>query len=135
MRILFDANVLLGVLLARVPHVRPAASLMAAVETGHLGGLVSATTVTVIHYLVERQRDRSTAIEAVQQLLALFEVAPVTRLVLDDALRLAFGDFEDAVQHEAARHAGASGIVTRNAGDFSRATLTIYSPIELVQAI
>ena len=39
-------------------------------------------------------------------LLGLFEVAAVTRPVLMDALTLGFGDYEDAVLHEAARHAG-----------------------------
>jgi hypothetical protein len=43
--------------------------------------------------------------------LSLFDVAPVTRAVLTDALDLAFADYEDAVLHESARHAGAEAIV------------------------
>jgi len=44
----------------------------------------------------------------------LFEVAPVNRLVLEEALTDDFTDFEDAVIYESARHIGADCIVTRN---------------------
>jgi hypothetical protein len=42
-----------------------------------------------------------------------------------------FKDFEDAVLHEAAKQVKVQGIVTRNAKDFKKATLSIYSPEEL----
>ena len=41
----------------------------------------------------------------------------------------------DAVLHEAARESGADGIVTRNTDDFAPATLSIYTPHELVRAL
>ena len=131
-RILFDTNVLLDVLLEREPHVQDAAQLLAAVETGRLAGILSATTTTTIYYLVERARDREQALRGLRRLLTLFEVAPVTRAVLEDALHLGFADYEDGVQHEAARHASAEGIVTRNAQDFAQASLPIYTPMELL---
>ena len=66
-------------------------------------------------------------------LLGLFEVAPVTRAVLTDALDLDFPDFEDAVLHEAARHAGAGAIVTRDPKGFVKARLKLYAPEELLR--
>ncbi len=39
----------------------------------------------------------------IEALLRLFELAPVTRPVLEGALALEFHDFEDAVLHECAR--------------------------------
>ncbi len=134
MQILFDTNVLLDVLLEREPHVREAAALFEAVETGRLTGLVGATTVTTIYYLAERAGDHEAAEAGIRQLLRLFEVAPVTRAVLEEALALGFGDFEDAVLHEAARHAGAEGIVTRNVEDF-QGSLPIYTPGELLHIL
>lgn len=132
-RVLFDTNVLLDVLLMRAPHVKDAALLMAAVETGRLVGLFSATTATTLYYLVERSRDRTHALRSLRQLMTLFEVAPVSRAVLEDALQLGFSDYEDGVQHEAARHAGAMGLVTRNVKDFDGATLAVFTPKELLQ--
>ncbi len=61
-------------------------------------------------------------------LLELCRVAPVTQEVIQSALALSFPDFEDAVQHEAARLAGAQMIVTRNVKDFAAAQLPVYSP-------
>ena len=135
MRILFDTNVLLDALLEREPYMRDAAQLLAAVEMGTLSGLLGATTVTTIAYIAERALGRERTLQGIYRLLTLFEVAPVTRAVLEDALRLDFQDFEDGVLHEAARHAAAEGIVTRNVRDFSQAVLAVYTPAELLQII
>jgi predicted nucleic acid-binding protein len=135
MRILFDTNVLLDALLERKPGAVPAARLMAAVESGKIAGLLSATTVTTLFYLARRQIGRDVAFETIGRLLALFEVASVTRAVLEDALTLNMADFEDAVQHEAARHSSATGIVTRNVRDFGAASLPVYLPDELIHII
>jgi hypothetical protein len=66
----------------------------------------------------------------------VFEVAPVDRDVLQRALDDdGFGDYEDAVAHEAALAAGASAIVTRNGRDFAKATIPVFEPLELLAAI
>ncbi len=53
--------------------------------------------------------------------------------MLTDALDLDYPDYEDAVLHEATRHAGAQAIVTRDPKGFAKAQLTIYAPDELVR--
>ena len=132
MRILFDTNVLLDVLLNRAPHVVPASRLMVQVEQRRIDGLMGATSLTTIHYLATKAVGGARARKHVQTLLLLFDVAPVGRGVLADALSLGFPDYEDAVLHEAARHAGATGIVTRDPDGFARANLHVYSPDELL---
>jgi predicted nucleic acid-binding protein len=129
--VLFDTNVILDVLLARPPHVAPATALLERVAARSLHGFLGATTVTTIHYLAARAVGDRLAREHVRTLLGLFEVAPVTRAVLTDALELRFADYEDAVLHEAARHVGADAIVTRDRKGFARARLTLYGPEEL----
>ncbi len=132
MKILFDTNVILDALLQRKPHDIAATQLLAAVENQRLSGYLGATTVTTIHYLATRASNRGQAQQHITRLMMLFSIAPVTQLVLADALLLHFTDFEDAVLHEAARQAGVTGIVTRNGTDFKGATLPIFSPEELV---
>jgi hypothetical protein len=68
-------------------------------------------------------------------LLGLFDVAPVTRSVLDEALELDFQDYEDVVICQSAVGVNADGIVTRNAVGFKKARIAIYSPSELISAI
>lgn len=131
MRVLFDTNVVLDVLLDRQPHAAAAARLMAHAHDGRIEGLVGATTVTTIHYLAEKAVGTARARRHVGVLLAILDVAPVSRATLVSALALKFADFEDAVLHEAAREAGAAGIVTRDAEGFARSRLPVYSPAEL----
>ncbi len=135
MRVLFDTNVVLDVLLAREPHAATAARLFALVDTGKLEGSLCASTVTTVHYLAAKATGDRRARRLLRELLDLFDLAPVDRLVLETALRLDFVDYEDAVVHEAARACGAAGIVTRNAKDFARATLPVFSPDELLSAL
>lgn len=133
MRVLFDTNVILDVLLARAPHVGPATALLDRVAAKDVDGLLGATTVTTIHYLATKAVGATKAQRHVRTLLGLFDVAPVTRPVLTDALDLGYRDYEDAVLHEAARHAGAQAIVTRDPKGFAKAQLKVYAPDELLR--
>jgi len=131
-RVLFDTNVVLDLLLDREPFVREALYLFTRVERSELVGLLCATTVTTVHYLLSRALERREALGHVRTLLSLFEVAPVNRVVLEDALALGFSDFEDAVIYSAALHAGADSVVTRDIAGFKKTRIPIYTPEELV---
>lgn len=132
MRILFDTNVVLDVLLKRLPYAPTAVQLFAAVERRLFTGFVAATTITTLFCLAEKAVGAAAARHEIRRLLTLFTVAPVDRVVLDGALQRAFSDYEDAVIHEAACQVGAEGIVTRNGADFLLATVRIYTPDELL---
>lgn len=135
MRLLFDTNVVLDVMLDREPHVAASAEVLSRAEAGDLTGCLCATTVTTIHYLVTRALGSGGALVEVRKLLSLFEIAPVNRTVLEAALDLGFPDYEDAVLHEAARQVSAQGIVTRNARHFKKSSLPVYTPEELSRAL
>lgn len=55
MKILFDTNVVLDVLLNREPYVADAIELFSAVENTTITGLLCATTLTTIEYLCAKQ--------------------------------------------------------------------------------
>jgi len=131
MRILFDTNVILDVLLDREPTSRFSTRLMARVELGELEGMLAGTTVTTIFYLARKALGLEKARHCITSLLSIFSTAPITHDVLTNACRLKITDFEDAVLHEAGRLARVDGIVTRNTRDFSKASLRIYTPAEL----
>jgi len=59
----------------------------------------------------------------------------VNRTVIEDALISTFPDFEDAVLYQAARHAGAKAIVTRDLKGFKRSELPIFRPDEMLTAL
>ena len=132
MRVMFDTNVVLDLLLDREPFVKEAKSLIIKVEQGVLNGVLCATTVTTIHYLLLKSRGKAGATEVIHSLLKLFEVASVTRAVLEDALETDDKDYEDAVLYKAAYHAGVDLIVTRDRSGFKKADMPVMSPKELL---
>ena len=118
MKTLFDTNVILDVLLDREPFSDDASFLLSKVENSEMIGYICATTVTTIYYLAAKALGPQAASEHIRSLLSLFVIAPVNRVVLENAVASKFKDFEDAVLHEAACHAGAKYIVTRSLSVF-----------------
>jgi hypothetical protein len=94
-----------------------------------------ATTITAIHYLATKAVGRAQAKKHLQELMAMFEIAPVDQTVLSQAIDLNLPDFEDAILHESARAFRVAGIVTRNTKDFKGATLPVFSPKELLSGV
>ena len=143
MRVLLDTNVLLDALLAREPFVREAAELFALAERRRYAGVVAATSVPTVHYLVEKEEDGDVALRGVGRLLRLFDVAAVGRPELSlertsgsgGTAHGPFDDYEDGVVHAAAVSAGCDGIVTRNGEDFAASTVPVYTPGELLAAL
>ncbi len=135
MKVLFDTNIILDVLLDRKPFSEHALYLMSKVERSEINGSLCATTVTTIHYLLSKYLDKEKAMDSIKSIMALFEVASVNRLVIENALKAKFTDFEDAVLHESARHAGAEYIITRNIKDFKKTKIPVFTPAEFLSMI
>lgn len=131
MKVLFDTNIILDVLLAREPFVALSATLVNQVEQQCIEGYLCATTLTTIDYLLNKSLPATPAKAALKTLLTLFQVATVDKAVLQLAVDSGFRDFEDAVQHFAGKQAGINALVTRNQQDFKHAEYPVYSPQEL----
>ena len=119
MKLLIDINVLVDVLLQRDPWAEPAAHLLTRIERGEATGFVAGHTLTTIHYVVSRARDRQSAAAAVSDLLRFLEVVPIEKVDFSQALVLPMDDFEDAVQAAAALKIGVDYVVTRDEKGFS----------------
>lgn len=135
MKILFDTNIILDVLLDRKPHSSAAIELLSAVENKIIDGTLCATTITTIDYLITKSKGRAASKDAISCLLDLFEIAEVNTATLRSALDSDFTDFEDAVLYFSGVAIGLDGVVTRNSNDFKLATLPIYSPSDLISKI
>ena len=118
MKLLLDINVLLDVLLLRNPWAEPAAHLLSRIERGEATGYVADHTLTTVHYVVSRARDRQSAGAAVTDLLRFLEVVPIEKVDFNQALVLPIDDFEDAVQAAAALKIGVDYVVTRDEKGF-----------------
>jgi len=134
-KVLLDTNVVLDVLLNRHPFSDDSAQVMAMIDRSEVQGFLSATTVTTIHYLLAKYLDSNRSIKQVRLLLSLFEIAPVNRVVLENALAGHSPDYEDAVIIEAAQHAGVEYIVTRNIKNFKKSVIPVYTSTGFIQAL
>jgi predicted nucleic acid-binding protein len=131
-KILVDTNVVLDLLLDRPPFSDSAARIFSLVENSEVEAFLCATTVTTINYLLTQSVSRPAAKKALQKLLELFEIAPVNRSVLEEALQSRMTDFEDAVLAHAANLVGATAVVTRNTKDFRNSPVKALDPAEFL---
>ncbi len=131
MRILFDTNVILDVLLNRKRFVELSSNLVGMVENKNIEGYLCATTITTLDYLIAKAVNRKQANFEIKKLLTIFNIADVNSTVLELSVNSAFTDFEDAVQYYSGECCKVDGLVTRNAKDYKNTNLPIYTPDEL----
>jgi len=134
-KVLLDTNIVLDVLLDRKPYSRDSAEVFRLIEQGEAEGMLCATTITTLDYLLSQNMSRSEARSVLSQLLKLFEVASVNRAVIEEALNSRMDDFEDAVLDHAAQNSGADMIVTRNIKDFTRCESKFMDPKQFLVLI
>jgi predicted nucleic acid-binding protein len=133
--LLLDTNVLLDVLLRREPWATEAVLLLDAIHRGAARGLVSAHSITTVHYIVERAAGCGAARTAVSDVLDILEVVSLDASDFQRALSIDLADYEDAVQVAACLKAGADYLVTRDAKDFRSAPVRVHAPGEVLAII
>lgn len=131
MKVLFDTNIILDILLDREPFVELSASLVSLVEEKEIQGYLCATTLTTIDYLISKSHNRQKAKNELSKLLGMFKICSVNEQVLQLALNSKFKDFEDAVQFYSGVCEGVESIVTRNTKDYKEGGISVYTPAEI----
>jgi len=130
-KVLFDTNIILDVLLDRKPFVELSASLVSLVEEKEITGYLCATTLTTIDYLISKSHNRKIAKNELSKLLGMFQICSVNEQVLQLALNSKFKDFEDAVQFYSGVCDSVDSIVTRNTKDYKEENIPVYTPAEI----
>jgi predicted nucleic acid-binding protein len=130
--ILVDLNVLLDVIQRREPHYPASAAVLDEVVREHVQAVLPAHVFTTLHYLVGRHQSITVAHEAVDWLLAHFDVVSVGREEFVRARALGWRDFEDGVVAAAAEFSGCAQIVTRNVRDFVGSSVPAVTPEEFL---
>lgn len=131
MRILFDTNIILDVLLNRKRFVELSSNLVGMVENNTIEGYLCATTITTLDYLIAKTINKKQAKIEIKKLLTIFNIASVNATVIELSVNSKFDDFEDAVQYYSGECCRVEGLVTRNTKDYKNTKLPIYTPDEL----
>jgi len=133
MKVLIDSNVVLDVLLNRPAFLADSKAIFDFAEQRRITGYISASAVTDIFYLTDREfKDKEIVYRTIEKLTFLFSVIPVTETTITKALALRWHDFEDAVQYMAAKENGIENIVTRNENDYKAAEINCMNPSDFI---
>jgi predicted nucleic acid-binding protein len=135
MRVLFDTDVVLDLILDRQPFVQVATELFELHEQGRIDIFVAAVTPINVFYITRKNKGLDRARRAIDELLSSVAVCPLDQAILVKAQKTAFKDFEDAVQHTCAAASGLDAIVTRNLNDYKDATLPVFSPPDFLKKL
>ena len=134
MKLLIDTNVVLDVLLRREPFSKTAAEVLNLTQRDDVQNYVSASAITDIYYIANKQmKDRDAVRDLLKRLLMIVSVAAVSEREIQNALNLAWGDFEDSVQYSVALLNKMDGIVTRNPSDYQEANMRIWLPEQALE--
>ncbi len=117
---MIDTNIILDVMLARMPFLSSAKKLIEMMDDGRLHGYVTANSVTDIVYVARKTRSMDEIRHIVLDLLDRITVIGVDRDNLIAAFEMGFTDFEDALQSACSEREQIDCIVTRNKKDFTK---------------
>ena len=128
-----DTNVALDHLADRQPFAEYAHPLFALPETGELAVCLSSLSFSNLYYILRKLKGHDEALALLRKLKRLVGVAGVAEAEIQPALSSNFKDFEDAIQHFAAKADGGVGaIVTRNQADFAASAIPVWSPADFL---
>ena len=135
MTVLIDTNVVLDILLHRQPWYNNAAMIAGLSQKSIITAYVSASVITDIFYIVQKQEGKNAARSAIKQLLRMFYPATVTDRNIYRAVELEWEDFEDSVQFTVGEGLFVDYIITRNTQDFSSGSIEAATPEQFIRAI
>jgi len=134
MKVLIDTNVALDILLNRL-HYADSIAIIELAEKGDVEGYISASAITDIFYLSQKDIGKKPAKEALKKLLRVFKPATVTDSNIYQALNLDWSDFEDSVQYVVGESFDVDYIITRNTQDYAPSSIPAVTPEQFIQAI
>ena len=132
MKIFLDTNVLIDYLNKREPFFAEASQVMDLCVSKQVEGVLSSLSVINAAYIMRKAYTKDSLLLKISWLTKRFEVSPINRESIQDAIVSRPSDFEDAVQYFSALQAGADLIITRDATGFKEFGLPVMSPAEFL---
>ena len=134
MKVFFDSNVVLDVLLNRQEFIADSMASLKLSELHVVKCFISVVSITYIFYLLKKNlKDFQKAIEKMQILFEIVNIGKADGKIAFEALNSGRKDFEDAVQYSVAKKLHVKYIITRNKKDFLNSDITVLSPTEFIE--
>ncbi|MDY5652474.1 MAG: PIN domain-containing protein [Erysipelotrichaceae bacterium] len=135
MILLIDAIVLLDVIMKRQEFVKDSSVIWKLCETGKVKGYVSSLTIASIVDIMQKEMDPQKIEEVLSMLSMIFEFTDLCVSDIQQAARMQWNDYEDAIQSATAQRIHADFIITRNIKDFAKSKILTFTPVELLARI
>ena len=122
-RVLVDTNIILDAAMSERPGWPEATLLLDEIAYGATTGLIVATSLKDIYYVLTKYAGEPAARSFISSALDAFETVPVDELVCRSAAKSNEPDFEDGIVRACAENAHADFIISRNAAAFRRSKI------------
>ena len=128
-KLFIDSDVVIDFFTDREPFANPASEIFELNEQGKLELYISAVSINNIYYIVRKYLDHQKAIQAIEELIEMVELAGTTKIEILQALKNGFKDFEDSIQYSTALTIdGIEAIITRNVKDYEKSEIAVFTP-------
>lgn len=134
MRVFLDTNVLIDFLAERRPFYDDAAIIFNMCRERKINAAVSALSVINCAYILRKAYSKTTMLEKVKWLCNIFQITPINRKSIDDAVAKGGSDFEDTVQYFSSMSHRPDVIISRDKSGFSDFNIAVMTPTEFVSA-
>lgn len=128
-KLFIDSDVVIDFFTDREPFANPASELFELNEQRKVELYVSAVSINNIYYIVRKYLGQKRAIQIIEELIEMVQVAGTTKREIIQALKNGFKDFEDSIQYSTALTIdGIEAIITRNVKDYERSHIAVFTP-------
>lgn len=126
-----DSDIIID-LLARRKNYIEAAALMTIIAEKKVNAFTTPIVLANVDYIITKYSNKSKSRKAIKSLRKNLSILPMDEEIVDTALESEFSDFEDAMQHYAAKKYGIDFIVTRNKKDYAKGCIKVVTAKEYI---
>jgi len=134
MKVVLDTNVMLDIVEKREPYFSDSYQVFLKSAVREFEAIIGASSVTDIYYITRKNcKDSRQALSFIMDILKVVTFVDTKAVDIQEAIKLNFSDFEDAVIAATASREGASYIITRNTSDFVKSPVPAITPADFLK--
>ncbi len=133
-KLFIDSDVVIDFFTDREPHANPASELFELNEKEKVKLYLSAVSINNIYYIVRKFLGHKKALEVIETLTEMTEIAGTTKKEIIQALKNNFTDYEDSVKYSSALTIeDLDAIITQNIKDYRKSSIAVMTPLNFLK--
>jgi predicted nucleic acid-binding protein len=132
-KIFIDSDIILDVLLERVPFYDSSAEIFDLGVSKETGLFTTALILANVFYFIRKKFGIEKSKALLRQLRLFINILPIKETIVDMALNSKFSDFEDGLQYFTSKEHSIKALITRNGKDYKEKGVIIQTPDEYLK--